>query len=177
MNHWIVLGGGKQARVQYPAFKADKVIGSNRSLEYAVPDTYWITDPMAIERYRHLWTKYAGEIISNSDLGRPTTRWPYLNAGPLYHGHSSGILCCRVALERGARKLTIIGFQGHLPEDTVFDVKDKPLAPYGPHAERRNKAMAAAFEAMAAQYPKVTFDFIGPTVIKLPNLQNWSYTE
>ena len=75
MNHWIVLGGGKQARVQYPAFKADKVIGSNRSLEYAVPDTYWITDPMAIERYRHLWTKYAGEIISNSDLGRPTTRW------------------------------------------------------------------------------------------------------
>lgn len=174
MTHWLVLGGGPHAREQYPRIKADKVIGSNRCLEYAVPDVYWITDPMAIERYRKLWAAYKGEIICNADLGRPTTRWPYLNAGVLYHGYSSGICAIRVALERGATKVTLCGFQGHKPDDMVRDTNDQPWVPYGDHAERRNKAMAASFEAMGKQYPKVTFEFWGPSVLQVPSLPNWS---
>lgn len=177
MTHWLILGGGPSARVNWQSIKADKIIGSNRCLEYVTPDVYWISDPLAIERYRHLWQAYTGEIICNADLGRPTTRFPYLNTGPTYGKSCSGLLCCRVALERGATKLTLVGFDGHKPDDMVHDTSDKPWMKYGEHAARRNRDMAVTFEAMGKEFPNATFLHVGPTLIVLPVAHNWSHRE
>ncbi len=177
-THWLCIGGGPSAREMEELPTGCWKIGSNRCLEWVVPDVYWISDPMAIDRYAHLWKGYKGEIICNADLGQPTTRFPYLNAGPLFHGSSSGICICRVALERGAMRLTLIGFDGHKPEDTLNDAKDQPWIQYGANAERRNKAMAASFRDMGEKHPDVEFVHWGATLIELPtDLPNWGHVE
>lgn len=172
---WIVIGGGPEAQHwRKHKINYDRIITSNRGLTWCRPDVYWITDPLAIERYRKMWSLFDGEIISNADLGRPTLRWPYMNAGPLYHGRSSGILCCRVALARGAREIHMVGFQGHRPEDTVKDTQDRPWLPYGEQAGLRNIAMTNAINDMAEHYPHVTFKLYGPTLLEpaqYPNLE------
>lgn len=177
MSQYLIIGGGPDAQ-NWRGYNTphDKIITSNRGLAWCDnPDAYWITDPLAIERYHHLWSNYIGEIITNADLGRPTTRWPYLNGGPVYHGRSSGICACRVALARGATHLHLVGFNGHNPGDTVKDVNDKPWFAYGAQAKLRNEAMAASFRDMAVGNPQVNFVLYGPSVISLPaDLPNWS---
>lgn len=173
---YLIIGGGPDAKNWRDyGIQPDKIITSNRGLSWCMPDVYWISDPLAIERYRHLWQPYQGEIICNADLGRPTTRWPYLNGGPVYHGRSSGICACRVALARGATEIHLVGFNGHNPGDTVKDVNDKPWIAYGAQAKLRNEAMSVSFRDMCIAYTGVQFLHYGPSVISLPtDLPNWS---
>jgi hypothetical protein len=167
--HWLVIGGGPEAYTRWQESTADKIITSNRGLQWCPhPDAYWVTDPNAVERYRAQWGAYDGEIISNSASVPNATPWEYMSKGLAYHGRSSGILACRVALERGASKLTLVGFQGHNWNDERRDINDKPAGTYGGQADKRNEAMARAFENMADGYPDVVFEFVGETRIQLP---------
>lgn len=167
--HWLVIGGGPSGRARWFEFHTDRIITSNRGLRWcANPDAYWITDPLAVERYRKDWEAYTGEIISNSASIPHATRWAYMERGEVYHGRSSGILACRVALERGATVLTLVGFNGHRWEDFNRTIDDKPGGRYGQQAEARNAAMAVSFADMVAGYPAAMFNFVGETLIALP---------
>ena len=178
MSKYLVIGGGEDA-ANWESYdiNPDVIITSNRGLSWCPgANIYWVSDPLAIERYAHLWQPFEGEIICNADIGRPTTRWPYLNGGPLYHGRSSGVCACRVALERGATEIHLVGFNGHKATDTIKDVNDKPWIAYGEQARLRNEAMQASFLDMAEKNPTVSFVQHGPSVIVTPaGLPNWSH--
>lgn len=173
MASYLVIGGGPSAPEIGPALlasrKFDRIIGTNRCLRWGfVPDLYWLSDPVAITIYREEWQKFEGEIISNVDLGRPTTPFPYQGKDIIFHGRCSGILCCRVALSRGATELHLVGFDGYKPEDRWIDHNDKPMKERGNQADRINKAQSDAFADIAAKHPDVAVTVYGRTRISLP---------
>lgn len=175
MTSWLVIGGGDMHGAQSLARSGqfDKIIGCNRCLQWGiVPDAYWISDPNATERYRADWTKYQGEIISNNNLGRPVTPWPYLHLGMLHHGRSSGIMCIRVALARGATTIHIVGFTGQKPTDRWRDQFDKPQFEYGDQAYKRNKAQSASLADIDLHHPAVSFVWHGNTLLTVP--ERWT---
>lgn len=172
-EHWLIIGGGPLAqehaeRAQVSAAHPATVMGCNRAIEFARLDLYWLSDPVAIARYRYHWRRFTGEIVSNADLGQPATPFPYIDKGPIYHGRCSGVLCCRVAISRGARELTLVGFQGYKPTDPLEGVDGKPIGERGEQAFKVNAAQAAAFADIAAKHPDVRVTVHGPTEIKFP---------
>jgi hypothetical protein len=168
MSHWLIIGGGPLAQEHAKGVQADKIVGCNRAIEFAKLDLYWLSDPVAIARYRYHWRRFTGEIVSNADLGQPATPFPYMDKGPVYHGRCSGVLCCRVAISRGATKLTLVGFQGYKASDKYEDVDGKPVAPRGDQAVKVNAAQAIAFADIAAKHPDLSVEVYGPTEISFP---------
>lgn len=182
MSKWLVVGGGPHAEqhAQWARLSTggppDKIIGCNRAVEFIKPndgsgtelDLYWLSDPIAIARYRYHWRRFTGEIICNANLDQPSTPFPYMNKGQIFHGRCSGVLCCRVAISRGATELTLVGFQGYKPTDTYEGVDGKPLGQRGEQALKVNEAQALAFADIAAKHPDLRVTVYGPTEIKFP---------
>lgn len=180
-DHWLIIGGGPSVRNGVFApngpviFRPDmKIITANAGGYIVLPDIYWISDPVAIARYRPFWETFAGEVICNDQSvndargSLQTTRFPYIDKGPIYHGRCSGVLCCRVAISRGARELTLVGFQGYKPTDPLEGVDGKPIGERGEQALKVNAAQAAAFADIAAKHPDVRVTVYGPTKIEFP---------
>lgn len=178
--HWLCIGGGptacEWASQPYP-HTVDMIITSNRGLSWCrLPDVYWVTDPNAVARYHHLYAEYDGEIICNIELpGKQATTWNYYEKGVTYHGRSSGICIIRVAIARGATRISLVGYDGHKRTDPLFDAADRPYTTYGPQADQRNEAMAMALWDMAVNYPEIAFDFYGDTILELPTTENWTH--
>ena len=171
MSSWLVIGGANERLAKLLVARGDyqHVIGCNRCLRWGIkPGVYWISDVVAVERYRADWEKYDGEIISNHDLGRPTTRFSYADNGQQYHGRSSGIMCARVAMERGATSVGMVGFRGNQHEDWWLDQFDKPVVMVGIQAARRNAAQSAALADIEKAHPGVEFTFYGDTILTVP---------
>lgn len=169
MTSWVIVGGGPSAKESLARVPANATrIGCNAALAITPLDIYWISDPVAVHRYRPLWRVFSGEIISNADLGRAATPWQYLQKGALYHGRCSGVLCCRVALERGATELHLVGFDGYKPEMTVEGVDGRPVARRGDQAAKVNEAQELAFADMADSYPSVAVTIYGQSVLRWP---------
>lgn len=173
MSKWLVIGGAPSAEKSAPALlkreKFDTVISTNRCLRWGIiPDIYWLSDPVAVELYRADWTAFKGEIVSNVNLGKPATPFKYKDRGILFHGRCSGVLCCRVALERGASEIHLVGFDGYKDSDRWRDVNDRPTAMRGSQAHSVNLAQGDAFADMAKGYPHVKFKVHGESLIQFP---------
>lgn len=173
MSKWLVIGGAPEAEKAAPALmrreRFDTVISTNRCLRWGIkPDIYWLSDPLAVELYRKEWEAFTGEIVSNVDLGRPTTPFEYKDKGIPFHGRCSGVLCCRVALSRGATEIHLVGFKGYDPGDHWRDINDQPATTRGAQAHEVNKAQAEAFADMAHD---AKFVVHGTTRIEMP--EHW----
>lgn len=174
-KHWLVIGGGPSARESFAKVKDPAtIITTNAGGNIVRPDVYWLSDPVAIAKYRDYWLGFLGEVICNDEAvknargDKPTTLFPYLDKGPLFHGRCSGVLCCRVAISRGAKRLSLIGFDGYNPEDWLTGIDGKPVQQRGEQALKVNEAQALAFADMAKSHPDVAVTVYGPTRIRMP---------
>lgn len=173
MANWLVIGGApgtdKPAKKMLAQGWHDKVIGCNQCLEWGIlPDVYWISDPVAKLRYKAHWMKFKGEIIHNGELEVPTTPFPYVDMPIEFHGRCSGVLCCRVAIARGATALRLVGFLGYDPGDQWCDHLGVPRTTRGAQALEINKAQEVAFADIAKHYPDLKVTVFGKTRLKLP---------
>lgn len=170
MTSWLVIGGADEAGAKRLANGwRGKVIGCNRCLRWGiVPDVYWLSDHLATARYRVDWEAYTGEIVGTAKIDKPVTPFPYLDRGEVFHGRSSGILCIRVALARGATTIDLVGFKGQTPDDVWRDVMDRPATKVGPQAIMRNKAQERALADIDAGHPDVAFTVHGETMLAIP---------
>lgn len=171
-DHWLILGTGANAERHLPKVKADCVITANGGLAlYPRPDYYWISDPAAVEIFRHLWEKYDGPIISNEDLGRPTIPVPfdYRALGVGFHGRTSCTLCAHIAIIMGATRITFVGHEGYPPE-AVARYKDGSVRHVMGKDRARilNESMSRALENMAIAHPQVEVTICSPTHLRVP---------
>lgn len=169
MTSWLVIGGAPSAKEWFPRIKAEKVITCNAGLQVCPnADVYWLSDPVAIHRYKPDWEKFKGEIVCNADIGRERTEFPYLDKGVVFHGRCSGVLCCRVAIARGATELHLIGFEGYRPEDKWQGVDGKPVAERGEQALKVNEAQEVAFWDISKAHPEVKVKVYGYSMLGWP---------
>lgn len=162
MTHWLVIGGGPDAGTDARKVSADKTIGCNGSLRLGVPhDLYWLSDPVALTRFAEDLRGFTGEVV-----GPKGTPFDYIEKGIEFHGRCSGVVCCRVAIARGATRLTLVGFQGYKPTDSIIDKRGKPVALRGDYAATMNEAMRIAFADIGAL--PVAVDVVGASCLTFP---------
>jgi len=157
---WCVLGGGKSADKYLPEMldKGCSVITCNAGLQkVANPDVYICTDPNARITYREAYKRAASFDV---DVLRYNEGITYDMRDTSYHGRSSGIICIREAIKRGARRIHILGCDGFKPDEMEYKAHGRSYNRHG-----MNEAMTEAFERLFKEFPDVEFTWYGKSLL------------
>lgn len=144
-DEWVLIGGGPTRIWAREALGRDVRVGvCNAGITVcANPDMVWHTDPQALVEYkgRVEFAEAHGAAVMND------RNFPYLDKGVEFHGTSSGVLLLRAAITKGAKKITLYGYDGYKDRLEVTET------------------MAEALGRAIAENPDVSVTFIDPECI------------
>ena len=175
-DEWVIVGGGRSAREHLQRLSRSTMskaafITCNSGLGLVGnPHCYYVTDPNALREFKEDYEnafKNDVEIISRKRLeGIETTLCKYDPTDVTYHGRSSGVMMIREAMNRGAKRIHMLGFDGFAPHEMEYEKFGRPYNRHG-----MNEAMNDALKRIKAENPNVRFMWHGESRL---NQDGWT---
>jgi hypothetical protein len=178
-DSYLIVGGGQGARQWLDAALALKpqfIVATNGALQLvANPDWYLATDKRAVEQWREV---AEAAMVTHGTIIFSLAGWPvavpikydmkpsvdYVR-GQIAHGRSIGCIATQLAINHGAKKVVLVGFDGYGRDDerNYFPEFNRDWESW---SEAMNRAMARVLEPLMQDRSDVEFVWFGGDLIR-----------